>query len=177
MRAVRIGYAPPMATPPSAPSPAAKAPRRSLAGWLLRLFFGGRRALLTLPLLLLLGYLGWRSTVYLYYRGASQGSRTGVITKVSYKGSPLCRYESVEMRVGQATGQAVLNAETWEFTVDADYAWLIPKLTEAEKSQKKVTVTYRQDTWDVEAKPAPPLNLPWRFCVTTSYHATGIETE
>lgn len=157
-----------------APAPGA-APRRGIFMWFLRLIFGGKRALLTAPLLLLGGYIGVESLVYMWYRGASEGEKTGVIVKVSRKGSPLCRYDSVEMRVGQQAGATVLNAEEWEFTVDPAYEWLMPKLQEAERKQQPITVQYRQDTKDVQAGvKAPPYNLPWRFCVSSSYHATGI---
>ena len=120
--------------------------------------------------------LGWEAMVYSWYRGASVGERTGMITKVSFKGSPMCRYWSIEMKVGAQPGTATLGADAWEFTVDSAYEWLIPKLQEAAEKIREVTVVYRQDTTDVEAKArAPAKNLPWRFCVTTSYHATGVK--
>lgn len=161
-------------TPAPAGQPAAR-PRRGIFMWFLRLLFSGKRALLTVPIVLCGGYIAWQSLVYLWYRGASVGEKTGVITKVSRKGSPLCRYDSVEMRVGQQAGTAVLGAETWEFTVDPAYEWLMPQLQEAERKQQPITVQYRQDTTDVQAGlKAPPHNLPWRYCVSSSYHATGV---
>ena len=168
---------PTSSAPAASPAPAAPKPRRSLGGLLLRLLFGGKRAIVTVPVLLLGGWIGWKSMVYAWYRGASHGERTGVIVKVSRKGSPLCRYESVEMRVGQQVGATVLGADLWEFTVDGAYSWLIPQLEEAGRKQVPVTVKYRQDTFDVGNKTSPaPNNLPWNYCVETSYHATGVIT-
>jgi len=170
-----------MSVPPSLPAaaptdgaPTAKPRRRPLAA-VLRFVFGGKRAFATVPIVLLGGWVGWKAMVYQWYRGVSIGERTGVITKISHKGSPLCRYESVEMRVGQQAGAAVMGSETWEFTIDDENAALIPQLEEAERKQTPITVKYRQDSRDINAQPvAPPNNLPWRYCVPTSYHATGI---
>ncbi len=80
-----------------------------------------------------------------WYRGYSKGSRTGVVTKVTIKGPPYCKYLEGEMRVGGAT--ATLTPETWKFSVDddADANPVVVALKEAEKSQKTVTVDYRQD--------------------------------
>ena len=146
------------------PTPPSPAPRSSILGFLLRLLFRGYRSLITLPLLALLGFLGWQTSVYTWYRGISVGERTGMIVKVSKKGTPLCRYNSIEMRVGAQPGTAVLSQETWEVTLDEAYEWLMPQFREAERNQSKITVQYRQDG----------KNLPWRFCIGTEYHATGV---
>ena len=167
----------PMATDPkpATPAPGKPAVRRGGVGvFFLRLLFGGRRAIVTLPVVLVGGYLGARLLDYEWYRGVSEGTRTGVVTKVSRKGTPLCKYESVEMLVGLQPGAAAMGSETWEFTVDAEHADLIARLQDAEKDRRPVTIQYRQDTTDLNAKPAPPKNLPWRWCVATSYHATDI---
>src|SRR5262245_53350171 len=120
--------APPAAAPTANPTGTPPRRRRSIVAWFLRLLFKGKRALLTVPIALLALYVGWESLVYWWYRAASEGERPGMITKVSRKGSPLCRYWSVEMHVGQQAGAAILNSETWEFTVDSAYEWLIPQL-------------------------------------------------
>jgi hypothetical protein len=162
-----------MATPPPAAAP--RPARRSIAGFFLRLVFKGKRAFVTVPLLLGGAGLGYLVLDYRWYRGISEGERTGVIIKVSRKGTPLCRYESVEMRVGQQTGAALLGSETWEFTVDDEHRGLIPRLEEAERKQAPITVKYRQDSKAMDVKPVPPPNnLPWRYCVATSYHAVDI---
>jgi len=146
------------------PVPATPKPRSSISGFFLRLLFRGYRSLVTLPLLVLVGFLAWQTSVYAWYRGISKGERTGMIVKVSKKGTPLCRYNSIEMRVGAQPGTAVLTPESLELAVDDAYEWLLPQLREAERNQSKITVEYRQDG----------KNLPWRFCIGTEYHATGV---
>jgi hypothetical protein len=96
-----------------------------------------------------------------WYRGYSTGSRTGVVRKVSMKGSPVCKYMSVEMAV-QSSGVAL---DTWEFSVDDESPKnpVVQKLKDAEKSGAKVTVDYRQD-----------LNQ-WYRCSPSEYFATDVE--
>ena len=96
-----------------------------------------------------------------WYHGYATGSRTGVVRKVSTKGSPVCKYMAVEMAV-QSSGVAL---DTWEFSVDDENPKnpLVTKLKDAEKSGEKITVDYRQD-----------LNQ-WYRCSPSEYFATDVE--
>ena len=81
-----------------------------------------------------------------WYRGYSNGSRTGVVRKVSIKGPPYCKYFSGELALqGGAPGQV---PEIWEFSIDGDDDEKNPVavgLKTAEKSGERVTLNYRQD--------------------------------
>ena len=101
-----------------------------------------------------------------WYRGYSRGSRTGILRKLSVKGSPLCKYLSGEMAlIGSPMGQAPV---IWEFTVDddSDTNPIVVKLHAAERAAKEVTVDYRQDL-DNKGK-------LWS-CAQTDYYVTGVE--
>jgi len=121
--------------------------------------------ILAVPTVILGGVAAWQGTVHWWNKGYSTGTRTGVLRKVSMKGTPLCRYASVEMVM---QGSVALGAPTdgFEFTLDdsSEQNPLYQKLQEAERRGRPVTVQYRQDLhkwW-------------WRDCVTTEYYATGI---
>ena len=118
-----------------------------------KIFLGGFLVFLLIPLFVG-GKLWW-------YRGYSTGSRTGVVRKVSIKGSPVCKYMAVEMAV-QSSGVAL---DTWEFSVDNEDPKnpVVQKLKEAEKTGARVTVDYRQD-----------LNQ-WYRCSPSEYFATDVE--
>lgn len=96
-----------------------------------------------------------------WYHGYSTGSRTGVIRKVSMKGSPVCKYMEAEMAV-QSGGVAL---DTFEFSVDNEDPKnpVVQKLKDAEKSGAKVTVDYRQD-----------LNQ-WYRCSPSEFFAVDVE--
>src|SRR5579883_739701 len=88
---------------------------------ILRALFGGKRALVTAPLVLGLGFTGFEAARYqLFYRAFSVGSRTGIVRKISSKrsskGMPLCRYVAVEMVM--AGNRPGLAAEVWMISVD-----------------------------------------------------------
>lgn len=99
----------------------------------------------------------------LWFRGYSKGSRTGIVTKVMVKGPPYCKYLEGEMRVG--AGAATLTPETWTFSVDDDSEAnpVVVALKEAEKTQKAVTLDYRQD-----------LHALYR-CSETEYFITNVQ--
>ena len=109
------------------------------------------------------GCLGIR---YWWYRGYSRGTRTGVIRKLSVKGSPLCRYFSGEMALigTQAAGQP----QIWEFSVDDDRDAnpIVQKLHAAERTGKDVTVEYRQDLGNK--------GKLWN-CSPTEYYVTSVQ--
>ncbi len=112
-------------------------------------------------LVLLLG--GWQGLRFWWNYGYSRGSRTGVIRKMSVKGSPMCKYLMGEMvTIGTNPTQ---QPEVWEFTVDnKDPANpIVQKLHEAEKSAKPVTLDYRQDLGK------------WWACAPTEYYVVGVE--
>jgi hypothetical protein len=135
---------------------------------LLKALFWGRRAILTVPLFLALGFVGFIWARYqIFYRNFSDGTRTGIVrklsTKRSSKGLPLCRYTAVEM-VMQGT-QPGINGDLWVFSVDDDRpdSPVIDRLSKAEKSGERVTVHYRQD-----------LHRFWS-CSESEYFVTGVE--
>jgi hypothetical protein len=98
-----------------------------------------------------------------WYRGASVGSRTGVIRKVSIKGSPLCKYLSAEMVV--QSGAVTATADVWEFSVDDDSPTnpVVVALKAAERKGERVTVDYRQDKGSLYR------------CTPSEYFATKVE--
>src|SRR4051812_19855484 len=98
-----------------------------------------------IPVALILLPAGFEALRVWWYRGASVGTRTGIIVKVTEKGSPLCKYLEGEMKVGGTTTMA---PETWHFSVDDDSQTnpIVVALKAAEKKQLPVTLDYRQDT-------------------------------
>jgi hypothetical protein len=114
---------------------------------MLRALLKGKRSLVTLPLVALLGVFAWQALRYWYYRGYSEGTRTGIIRKVSVKGPPYCKYASIEMLVGAGPGTGVQQPDKMEFSLDDDRATnpLYKRLEEAERTQKPVTLRYRED--------------------------------
>ena len=175
---------------PTAPAPSTSGktpsggPRRGLGRRALRrlarLIYGGKRALLTVPLTLGLFYFGWVMADYWWNYGYSRGTRVGVINKVSWKGRPLCKYVSADLVVMGVAGQLNPNAQTFTFTIDDERedAPLLLQLQAAQKSLKPVTVHYREDLhnlpwrWCVEAEACPPNDDK---CVPGIYHATSLE--
>ena len=122
--------------------------------------------LILLPLTLILVAAGFMSLRWWWYRGYSKGSRTGIIRKLSTKGSPICKYLSGEMAlIGSQGGQA---PTIWEFTVDDDSPNnpIVMKLHEAAKLAKEVTVDYRQDFANK--------GKLW-VCAPTDYYVVGVE--
>ena len=124
--------------------------------------FKGKRSLVSLPMLLILGVVGWQTLRYWWYHGYSKGSYQGIVRKVSYKGPPYCKYVSIEIVVGGAT---VMQPVVKEFTLDDDSDGnpLFQKFKDAEKTQKSILVDYRQDL------------KKWWACAETEYYAVGIE--
>ena len=159
--------------PPPGAGPVPTRPRRGLLGrtviFLLRGIYGGMRALATVPLTVATLYIGWLVLVYAWHYNYSSGTRTGIVRKVSHKGSPLCKYVSVEMAIlgNSGGGQVPIAPEVWEVTVDDDNpnTPLRLALEAAQRSQKPTTIRYRQDR----------KRLPWRWCVDTEYHAVAAE--
>jgi len=96
------------------------------------------------PVALVLLFVAYEAGHVAYYRGYSKGSRTGIVTKVTVKGPPYCKYLEGEMKVG---GNATMAPETWKFSVDddSDTNPVVVALKEAEKKQTTVTLDYRQD--------------------------------
>ena len=115
------------------------------------------------PVALLLLYFGYKGVEYWWYRGYSKGSRTGVVTKVTVKGPPYCKYLEGEMKVGGVA--ASLTPETWKFSVDddSDANPIVVALKDAEKKQTPVTLDYRQD-----------LHALYR-CTDSEYFITKVE--
>ncbi len=106
---------------------------------------------------------GWQGLRFWWYHGYSTGERTGVVRKLSVKGTPLCKYAEGELALaGTNPGQ---NVEIFTFSVDnrADSNPIMKQLREVERSGARVTLHYRQD-----------LQSWWR-CTPDEYFITGVE--
>ena len=129
----------------------------------------GKRALITAPLwiaLLATGFVALRYRLFFY--DVSDGTRTGIVRKVSFKrsskGMPFCRYVSVEMVLPGSTQGGTFN-DVLMFTVDDENpnGPVVAKLNEAERSAKPVTVVYRQDLHK------------WWSCSESEYFVTAVQ--
>jgi hypothetical protein len=123
----------------------------------------GGRGKLILALLALFGCVAaWQGFRYWWFHGYSTGERTGIIRKVSVRGSPVCKYMESEMAL---TASGVSNPEIWTFSIDdyGDTNPLMKQLREAERDGTRVTLHYRQD-----------LKSWWR-CNPNEYFITGFE--
>jgi hypothetical protein len=124
----------------------------------------GRKAKLALVVLGLFGILSaWQGLTYWWKYAYSRGTRTGVIRKISVKGSPVCKYLSGELALqGGVPGQA---AEVFQFSVDnkSDDNPIVQQLHEAERNGTRITLDYRQDK-----------SIWWR-CNPNEYFITKVE--
>jgi hypothetical protein len=112
--------------------------------------------------LLLLGVAGWQLVYYKLHYGYGNGTRTGLIRKLSVNGPPGCKYYTGELVL---PGNNIGQPEKWQFSID-DYEKnpLQQKLETLEKSGKAVTLRYRLD------RP-----MWWRFCNPSEYFITDID--
>lgn len=92
-------------------------------------------------LLVVLG--GWQGVYFLTRSGYSNGTRTGLVRKVSKKGPVYCKYYEGEM----AMPTGALAGEIFNFSVDddSDNNPIIADLQKAEREGTRVTLHYRQD--------------------------------
>ena len=105
----------------------------------------------------------WQGLRFWWYHGYSTGERTGIVRKLSVKGTPLCKYAEGELALtGAQPGQ---NVEIFTFSVDhhGDADPIMKQLREVERSNAHVTLRYRQD-----------LKSWWR-CNPNEYFITGVE--
>ncbi len=105
----------------------------------------------------------WQGIRFWWYHGYSTGERTGVVRKLSVKGTPMCKYAEGELALtGANQGQ---NVEVWTFSVDdhSDGNPIMKQLREAERGGTRVTLHYRQD-----------LKSWWR-CTPHEYFVTSVE--
>lgn len=120
------------------------------------------RAVVAVVTLLLLGMVSQLVRAW-WLRGVSAGRKTGVLKKISRKGSPLCRYWLGELLV---SNPALFGAPTelWEFTIDAvgDTDPFLRQLQEAESSSRRISIEYRQDKGR------------WWACSPNEFHVTSI---
>ena len=79
--------------------------------------------------------LGWQLIRAWWYHGVSTGTRSGIVRKISKKGSPLCRYWVGELVITNANVIGAL-PEIWEFNLDvqSDRDPLIAELQKAEST-------------------------------------------
>jgi hypothetical protein len=124
----------------------------------------GPRFKITLGILAVVALLAaWQGFRFWWYHGYSTGDRTGVIRKMSVKGSPICKYAEGELALtGAQPGQP---ADMFTFSVDnhSDNNPIMKQLLEAERSGTRVTLHYRQD-----------LKSWWR-CTPHEYFITSVE--
>ena len=105
----------------------------------------------------------WQGIRFWWYHGYSSGERTGVVRKLSVKGSPICKYAEGELALtGSAPGQ---NVEVFTFSVDnqSESNPIMKQLHEAERTGTRVSLHYRQD-----------LKSWWR-CTPHEYFITSVE--
>lgn len=105
----------------------------------------------------------WQGLRFWWYHGYSTGERTGIVRKLSVKGTPLCKYAEGELALtGAQPGQ---NVEIFTFSIDhhSDADPILKQLREVERSNARVTLRYRQD-----------LKSWWR-CNPNEYFITGVE--
>ena len=105
---------------------------------------------------------GWQGFRYWWYHGYSIGERTGVIRKISVKGTPVCKYLEGELAL---TGSGFATPEIWIFSIDdhSDKNPMMKSLRDAERDGTRVTLHYRQD-----------LKSWWR-CTPEEYFVTSVE--
>lgn len=124
----------------------------------------GRRFKIAIAIVGVVGVLAaWQGFRFWWYHAYSTGERTGVLRKLSVKGSPICKYADGELALaGGVPGQAV---DVFHFSVDdhSDNNPVMKQLREAERSGARVTLHYRQD-----------LKSWWR-CTPHEYFITSVE--
>lgn len=104
------------------------------------------KKLLLLPVLLLLGV--WGYVYWNYYNVYSDGSREGVLVKISRKGNVFKTYEAEILQPGFRSGEGSVKANTFKFSVqDPEVAKQLEDV-----SGQTVKVHYLQYRH----------NLPWR---------------
>ncbi|HEY4117527.1 MAG TPA: hypothetical protein VGM56_06710 [Byssovorax sp.] len=101
--------------------------------------------LILAPIGLVLAYALLQTAEYFYFRGYSTGERSGIVRKLSIKGSPVCKYFSGELLLQGL--QPGLQSDVFEFSVDDDKETnpIVKALHDAERSGNRVTLHYRQD--------------------------------
>jgi hypothetical protein len=124
----------------------------------------GPRFKIAIAIVAIVGLMAaWQGIRFWWYHGYSSGERTGVVRKLSVKGSPICKYAEGELALaGSAPGQ---NVEVWTFSTDnhSDPNPIMKQLREAERTGTRVTLHYRQD-----------LKSWWR-CTPHEYFVTSVE--
>jgi hypothetical protein len=118
--------------------------------------------LILIPIGLLLIGGSIQGIQYWWRHGYSTGERSGILRKISVKGSPVCKYLAGELAL--STNLAGVGGEVWEFTVDNkdDKDPTVLALHEASRVGQRVTLKYRQD------KPM------WWTCNPIEYKVIGV---
>ncbi|HEX8954575.1 MAG TPA: hypothetical protein VF997_25130 [Polyangia bacterium] len=124
----------------------------------------GRRVKIGLGIFAILALLAaWQGITFWWYHGYSTGERTGVVRKLSVKGTPMCKYAEGELAlIGSAPGSTV---DVFTFSTDDqhDANPIMKQLREAERSGSRVTLRYRQD------------KKSWWRCTPHEYFITAVE--
>jgi hypothetical protein len=124
----------------------------------------GPRFKIILAVVAVVGLLAaWQGLRFWWYHGYSSGERTGILRKLSIKGTPMCKYAEGELAL--SGGQMGQNVEIFTFSVDdkSESHPLMKQLHEAERGGTRITLKYRQD-----------LKSWWR-CTPHEYFVTGVE--
>jgi hypothetical protein len=124
----------------------------------------GGKTKVVLALVLIVGAVaGWQGLRYWWFHGYSVGERTGIIRKISVKGTPVCKYLEGELVLTGIAGQP---SEVWTFSTDdhSDANPIVGQLKDAERDGTRVTLHYRQDL------------KSWYRCTPNEYFVTSIET-
>ncbi len=115
--------------------------------------------------LLIILLVGLAVLAFLYFGKYSEGTRAGIIMKVSKKGAIFKTWEG-QMNLetfGAINKSSNLVNETFTFSVDKDHPELIKELDDAALSGQRVNLHYYERY----------IKVPWRG--DTKYFATGIE--
>jgi hypothetical protein len=126
--------------------------KNRVASWRLK------RKLAWVTALVLLGLVAW-VLIILYYP-YSDGTRTGIVRKLSYKGYVFKTWEGELQMSGFLTPmdgtQIATGGNLWNFSVDNDRQDVVIALKEAESTGKRVTLHYverlRQFDWRGDTK-------------------------
>ena len=100
---------------------------------------------------------------YLTFGYYSEGKRGGYVIKLSKRGFVFKTYEGVLNVGGLYEGGGTLNANQWEFSVDAGNEAAVSKLEEGIKTGRRVSLTYEEKFFV----------LPWNG--DTKYFITQVE--
>jgi hypothetical protein len=135
------------------------------------------KKLLLVPLVLFVGLFGY--VYWFYYNVYSDGSREGVLVKISRKGNLFKTYEAEILQPGFRAGEGSVKANTFKFSVED--ATVAQRLEDAAGQTVKVhyvqyrrTLPWRGDNYDVDNAETGQYIVDQLISVTT---ASGAQTQ